>query len=480
MTPGRALIAFFLSLAVGLCAIGHAPETAPAQHPAAGAAEKTDPEASRAVKASHAYRVALRYVVRFYPRFLSYLQARQAEQFVPNRLAGPATMSPAYGEVVAINNDTLYASGFMDVRKEPVVLTIPETEANYSLMIADMFGNVIEVDIPKGTPGSWAFTSKDWRGDLPPGVKRIKIPVEFAFITLRADRYSVSGVNQVAAGELFRVQLRLSPLSSFEADPSSGHTVILPVEAFGTRFKLIADNGVQRSTTKFLKILKKAMHDETTPRQNKAGRKLIRRFDKAFKNADSQRPQARLRAGARDAHARIIDNYLSNTDKHNWISFEDIGEWGNNHLNRSGIAEYIQWGNNFETAAYFHTFSDKSGSPLNGGVPNPKGYTLKFTADQIPRTERFWSVTAYTPDSVELIPNSANKYLVASYTPGLVKAADGSITIYIAPEKPAGVPEANWLPVWDGPFNLMLRVYGPKGSVAKGKYTPPFVQPVIF
>ena len=43
----------------------------------------------------------------------------------------------------------------------------------------------------------------------------------------------------------------------------------------------------------------------------------------------------------------------------------------------------------------------------------------------------------------------------------------------IAQQQPAGVPEANWLPVRKGLFNIMLRVYGPEGSVATNKYVPP-------
>lgn len=42
-------------------------------------------------------------------------------------------------------------------------------------------------------------------------------------------------------------------------------------------------------------------------------------------------------------------------------------------------------------------------------------------------------------------------------------------------QQPNGVPTANWLPVANGPFNVMLRVYGPEGSVANNTYVPPAV-----
>ena len=71
------------------------------------------------------------------------------------------------------------------------------------------------------------------------------------------------------------------------------------------------------------------------------------------------------------------------------------------------------------------------------------------------------------------MPNDANKYVVGSYTPGLVTNSDGSVSIFMFATQPPGVPEANWLPVPKGPFNVMLRDYGPAGSVVDNTYVPP-------
>ena len=101
---------------------------------------------------------------------------------------------------------------------------------------------------------------------------------------------------------------------------------------------------------------------------------------------------------------------------------------------------------------------------------------MTFAGDTMPDYSRFFSVTAYTPDDIELVENSYNKYLVASYTPGLVVSADGSITIYVQSKPPTAAPIANWLPVPVGPFNLMLRIYGPNGSAKDGSYIPPGIK----
>src|SRR5215510_11024400 len=47
-----------------------------------------------------------------------------------------------------------------------------------------------------------------------------------------------------------------------------------------------------------------------------------------------------------------------------------------------------------------------------------------------------------------------------------------------SPERPPGVAEANWVPIPRGPFNIVLRVYGPGGSAKRNTYGPPGVEPV--
>ena len=50
------------------------------------------------------------------------------------------------------------------------------------------------------------------------------------------------------------------------------------------------------------------------------------------------------------------------------------------------------------------------------------------------------------------------------------------MSIYMARQLPAGVPMANWLPIPPGAFNVMLRVYGPEGTVADNTYVPPGIR----
>lgn len=204
-------------------------------------------------------------------------------------------------------------------------------------------------------------------------------------------------------------------------------------------------------------------------------RVLMQQFDAAFAAArdvvdhDSV-PLAEIIRGAQAAWSAIINRWQSHRGPTNWIHFDNIGHWGTNYLDRAALTEYIQVGNDRTAAYYANAFVDGTGLPLDGGS---FGYTITFAADELPEYTRFWSMTAYTPEYVELVPNALDKYVVASYTQGLETAPDGSVTIHVSADPPKRANLANWLPVPNGQFSLLFRVYGPQGSALDGTYVPP-------
>jgi len=309
-------------------------------------------------------------------------------------------------------------------------------------------------------------------------------------LIFRADRFS-NGVDMTTEAGAFRAALALN----------GSPTELRSVDKFAVPFKTIADTLIRRYPVAFLQQLQAGVLEPSQrPPLTRQEQKLSDDFDALFGNGSGLSPaeEESFAQGARTAHDALISNYLYNVDENNWIHFTNIGDWGKNVLDRASITEFIQYGNGSDTAAYYQTFLDGNGAPLEGGgapleewqlegivdeqllegVVEPPGYVMTFPPGGAPEASRFWSLTAYTPHAIELIPNAIDKYVVASYTPGLETNPDGSISIYISQTRPEGVPEANWLPVSDRAFNLMLRVYGvvPKSDVAKNKYVPPPVE----
>jgi hypothetical protein len=394
-----------------------------------------------------------------------------------NHLVGPDRVSPIYHYVVAVNVDTLYVSTFLDLTAGPVILTIPATPPfpaiSYSILMLDPYGDLLpaSASIPK-TPGSYALIGPGgFTGTLPKSVTPITLPVDFSALLFRADKFSPTGQNQIKQAEAFREAL----------STSAGATKILPEILFSVPFKTTADDLIARDPIAFLRQLQRAVASDHTPTLSPYEEALSNRFNSLFANRNVNRSE--FSQGAQAAHELILDRYFTYTDwalptPTNWIHFTNIGDWGNQVVERSSITEFIQYANGISSAAYYHVFKDANGNPLDGS--NRRGYVLTFPPGpdgkpQVPEAMRFWSLTAYTPEAIELVPNPARKYAVASYTPGLQPNGDGSLSVYLTQQLPAGVPMANWLPIPAGAFNIMLRVYGPEGSVKDNTYVPPAI-----
>jgi hypothetical protein len=432
------------------------------------------------------FRLAYAYTVRFYPRYFTWVQfqinsensQRQGTTDFANRLTGPLGMGPEYKVVVAINDDTIYAEAFLDVSAGPVILTIPSYQNKYSILQLDVYGNIFSTSLSSDPPtggGVYAFVAPGFAEPLPQGFIQVELPYTFTTIAIRIDKHSSTGEDLTLAANEFRSNLSLLPNDKYDGSGEAGKTLVLPLFFFAPSVKLMADEGLATAPEAFLATVQEAMASPMTQPITDDDRLLMQQFDAAFAAAreavdHDSLPLAEIIRGAQAAWAAIINRWQSHRGSTNWIHFDNIGHWGTNYLDRAALTEYIQVGNDRTAAYYANAFVDASGLPLDGGS---FGYTITFAADELPEYTRFWSMTAYTPEYVELVPNSLDKYVVASYTQGLETAEDGSVTIHVQADPPKRSNLANWLPVPKGPFSLLFRVYGPQGSALEGTYVPP-------
>jgi hypothetical protein len=437
------------------------------------AAQGTERPLNQQLPQADPYQTAYQYLVAFYPRWFTWEQGSGGPC---NRLIGPNRISPLYQSVVAINDDTLYASAFIGAADEPVIVTIPDSKDIFSVLHLDQYGALVPNGMSGRTAGVYGIVGPNWVGTLPPGITRVDVPYNFTELLFRADKYSPKGINMTKEAEKFRRNVLAQGLSGYLKNPKKGAADIEPERNFSFPFKTFADALIAAHPIEFLRQLQDAVLSPTTQPLSQDEQTLSDTFDALFSN---RALYPKLAAGAQAGHQALIDNYLSNQILGStWITFIDIANWNlltfQGYLNRASITEYIQYGNNHDAAVYFHTFLDANGEALNGSLHS---YVLTFAKDQQPEAERFWSLTAYTPEAIELVPNKADKYVVARYTPGLVTAKDGSVSVLMSTTRPKHFPEANWLPVPRGLFNIMLRDYGPEGSVLDGTYVPPPVVP---
>jgi hypothetical protein len=155
-----------------------------------------------------------------------------------------------------------------------------------------------------------------------------------------------------------------------------------------------------------------------------------------------------------------------------WDITLDMGRYGTNYPYRASWTFYGVGGNLAEDAVYPFAEKDADGQPLDGA----NKYMLRFSKEQIPPVDAFWSVTMYDGE-VYLVPNPLNRFALGDRS-GMKSGDDGSLTIYIQSESPGPDKEANWLPAPKGAFKLAMRLYAPKKEVADGTWAPPSVTKV--
>ena len=98
------------------------------------------------------------------------------------------------------------------------------------------------------------------------------------------------------------------------------------------------------------------------------------------------------------------------------------------------------------------------GKPMNA----QNDYVIRMTREQLPPAIAFWSATLYDSKNGFFIPNDRKKYIVGE-NGGMKLDENGGIAIYIAAEKPKGIPVENWLPInrKDENLDVIMRVYQP-------------------
>jgi hypothetical protein len=84
----------------------------------------------------------------------------------------------------------------------------------------------------------------------------------------------------------------------------------------------------------------------------------------------------------------------------------------------------------------------------------------------------FWSLTMYDKQHF-FAPNNLNHHSVGTKNRSQMKSnEDGSLTLYVQHDSPGVGKKSNWLPSPKGPFEMTIRIYGPKPEV----WSPPDVK----
>jgi hypothetical protein len=386
--------------------------------------------------------------------------------------------------VISPNSDTPYSVVGMDLRAEPLVLSVPAVEKAryYSVQLVDWntfnFG-YIGSRATGNDPGDYMIAGPDWKGETPAGIKKvIRCDTQFGMAIYRTQLFNpedMPNVEKVQAG------YKVRPLSAYLGRPA-------PPAAPAINFPKINKEMVK---TGFFEYLDFALQFAPPGPEEIEIRAQLARMGigpgKTFDVKDlSLEHKVEVGLGMKGGEKKVtekVDNLGSNIN--GWRVASAFGNrdfYQGDWLLRAAAAQTGIYGNDTAEAVYPLGRRDLNNQLLDGSKHN---YTLTFAAGQFPPVNAFWSVTMYDGKTELLIKNPINRYLINSpMLPQLKKNADGSLTLYFQKDSPGPDKESNWLPAPDGPIYVALRLYWPKTEAPSvlppgdGAWKPPGVVPV--
>jgi hypothetical protein len=381
--------------------------------------------------------------------------------------------------IVTPNSDTPYSMLWLDLRAEPLVISVPavEKERYYSVQLVD--GNTFNYGYigsraTGNEAGDYLVVGPGWNGATPAGIKKVfHATTQFGLTIFRTQLFNADDMPNVVK---VQAGYKAQPLSAYLHQPA-------PPAAPVIDFPYINDTMVKDN---FFQYLDFALQFAPAGSEEKAIRGKLscigigagKKFD--FKDLDLEH-KLEVGLGMKDGDAKVVEFLASAVKKINaWnvgSVFGDRAFYDGNWLMRAAAAKAGIYGNDGIEAMYPMTRDDVNGTPLDGSKHR---YTLTFPAGEFPPVNSFWSVTMYDGKSQLLIENPINRYLINTpMLPDMKKNADGSLTLYIQKDSPGADKEANWLPAPNGPIYLVMRLYWPKTEApsilpaGEGTWKPP-------
>jgi hypothetical protein len=385
--------------------------------------------------------------------------------------------------VVTPNADTPYCMFWMDLRPEPLVLSVPEMDAKryYSFQLIDLYTqNFAYVgNLTTGSEaGRYLLAGPGWDGNKPAGITDvIQSETDFIFSVTRTQLFGPEDLEKVKE---IQGQYTLQPLSAFRGKepPAASARPDFPEWDEGSQFD-----------ERFFAYLDFIMDllAEPGPGEEALWQDLARlgigpdaSFDFSALPVNTQEAlKAGVKAGFAEMEAFIAKNSDDPLASGKWFgtrAFLQQSAETNYGLDRPDLLRSVAahmglYGNSAAEAVYPTYLTDADGEPLNASAHR---YTISFPKGALPPVKAFWSLTMYDGKTQLFIENPLDRYLLSSeMMEQLKQEEDGSLVLHIGKDSPGQDLESNWLPAPDGPFYMVMRLYGPEKAALEGRWTPP-------
>jgi hypothetical protein len=363
------------------------------------------------------------------------------------------------------NNDTLYITMMLDLRKDPVIIDIPPFDSKYVSLMVTGYDHYVNVPM--------SVTNGDF-----------KKPEKVLFYTARTEKYDgspVEGIDRTFemtgdfVSAVFRIMPHANEKARFEKITGQMQSVKLMTlsELHGKPAKAINDvtfpdfgkSDLDVYENNFLEVMQFVANHTTFEPNDELDQALLaalkplgvepgKKFDKnKVASIDAERFRSIAEQVQKSEFARAMDQAV--TAVHGLSLFKTKGQMPLHLLLLQSVVGPIGLP---ATEAVYPPVSTMDGQPMNA----QNDYVIRMSRDELPPARAFWSLTLYDSANGFFIPNDLKKYSIGENA-GMKLDAEGGIDIYVAAEKPEGVSEKNWLPISrkNENMDIILRIYEP-------------------
>jgi hypothetical protein len=378
--------------------------------------------------------------------------------------------TPRDHAIVSSNVDTPYSYAWLDLRVEPVVLSIPpfDEERYVSVELIDLYSYIVGYISPRTSGnkgGDYLVAGPDWHGVVPPGVRsEFHSPTRYLLAMYRTQLFNPGDIGNVHA---LQDQFKVQGLSAYDGKsmppPPPPFLDVRPID-IRKEPESLQFFAVLNAMLAYMPVLK----EETALRERFAEIGIVPGASFSVKDESTEK------ALIEGMHQGLLALYArAGTVKSSAELFGSREYLKDDYLSRAVGALLGIYGNAAEEYLGVGYATDSEGKPFDGN----NLYRIKFVSGGLPPVDAFWSITAYNASKF-LIENPIDRYVINSpMLPSLKKDTDGGFTLYLQVESPGEALESNWLPVSRDAFNLAFRTYQPGKAIFDGTWqAPPVVQ----
>lgn len=408
---------------------------------------------------------------------------------------------------VTPNSDTPYSYLIMDLRTEPLVVTMPDItsfasatgkDRYYSLQLIDLYTfNFEYLGTRRGQQGgTYIIAGPDWSEEEsekitsilksetnPEGIidEIIKSETNLVFSLFRTQLFDPADSDDLAKVNQIQDQYEVQTLSQFmKTEPA-------PESAPNISYPEINDSGPENGEKldpnffQYVNFLLQFCPTHPTEVELREQFKTIgvgedfptfppEGVSAEWVNALNEGSEAGMKKIVETAHNMNTSLGIFGT-REAVMANVDGEEEGYGYLKRAMGAFMGIYGNSDAEALYPAYLKDSQGHPLDASNHN---YELVLPVEM--PVKAFWSVTMYHADTKFLVANEPlNRYLINSSMKLTTNEDQETITLYLQNESPGEEKESNWLPAPNGPMFVVMRLYLPQDEVVSGIWKPPVI-----